>query len=505
MNANLNIKDLIINPKTLEIIAREMGEMDNGYNLIDILTSCGVDRALIEYPNTKWRMLYSVFCYLAKRGNLERNNILFKIIETAIHPLTHKGEKEISQKYSDKFNELLSFDDFYIKNNKIIKKTQPFTRRSSNNLNLYIKKKILLEKWRDDFQFPIIEFSFNNNTADEIFNSLLLIEEREIISFGFNNFPEDLYKEQNNDFLLNWETIKYMDENSEIVDNSYGIEIEIRKEDKLEKEIEDEISFFKNNKKKHTTNDIDIEWDTNNSYSYKKQIEIITHYLYKLHNKFENTNLLIILNKVKSLNIDVFRCLLSLEIEGFIKINGIKNNKDALSDNDDIYIKISLLKMDIFKNISIDKENGKKQENPNTHYPIKIEITNLPELKIKGLDNKKLVRDIKKINLNKKNIIFDDEKAKIIIDNKECQIPPYKNEHYFCRAIFQHPVNEFVDWSIIFENMDKIITSDNKKDAEKEKRSVQDTMYALNKRIKETINTEDDLFIWKEKSIKRNY
>ena len=53
--------------------------------------------------------------------------------------------------------------------------------------------------------------------------------------------------------------------------------------------------------------------------------------------------------------------------------------------------------------------------------------------------------------------------------------------------------------------MDKIITSDNKKDAEKEKRSVQDTMYALNKRIKETINTEDDLFIWKEKSIKRNY
>ncbi len=374
MNINLNIKDLIINPKTLEIIAREMGEMDNGYNLISLLTSCGVNRGLIEYPNTKWRMLYSVFCYLAKKNNIEGNKILLKIIEKAIHPLTHEGEKEISQKYLEKFNELLSFDDFYIKNNKIIKRAQAFTRKSSDNLNLYIKKKVLLEKWRDDSPYPIIEFSFNKNTVNEIFHSLSLIEKNGSIEFGVNNFPEDILTEVNDGIFLNWEVIQYMEKNSEIVNNSYGIEIEICEEDKLKKEIEEEIAFFKNNKKKYASNDIDIEWDTNNSYSYKKQKEIIIQYLYKLYSEFENINLLIVLNEARNLNIDVFRCLLALEMEGFIEINGIKNNKEFLFDDDNIYIKISLLKTNIFKNVTLPDKKISKKTKENKQEPILVKL-----------------------------------------------------------------------------------------------------------------------------------
>lgn len=136
--------------------------------------------------------------------------------------------------------------------------------------------------------------------------------------------------------------------------------------------------------------------------------------------------------------------------------------------------------------------------------PLELKITEMPELKIQGISNQKEAENITKTNLSGNTISFDDDKAKIAIGNKECQLPAYKNEHYFCRAIWQHPVNEFVDWSTVFENMDKTLNS-NKKGTEKDKRSIQDTMYAVNKRIKDVINTEDDLFTWKERSIKRNY
>jgi len=112
---------------------------------------------------------------------------------------------------------------------------------------------------------------------------------------------------------------------------------------------------------------------------------------------------------------------------------------------------------------------------------------------------------MKKIGLISQKISFDDTKPSIIIGDKECGLPPYKNEHYFCRAIFQYPAKEFVDWSIIFESMDKVLNSVTTKDSRRDKRMVQDTMYAINKRIKEIINTDDELFSWKEKSITRNY
>lgn len=111
----------------------------------------------------------------------------------------------------------------------------------------------------------------------------------------------------------------------------------------------------------------------------------------------------------------------------------------------------------------------------------------------------------KEVVILKKGVKFDDNKATISIGNTKCQLPPHKNEHFFCRAMFQCPVNEFVDWSIIYENMDKINEFNNKEGANKEKRSVQDTMYALNNRVKEVFNTNNNLFTWKNKSIKRNY
>lgn len=108
----------------------------------------------------------------------------------------------------------------------------------------------------------------------------------------------------------------------------------------------------------------------------------------------------------------------------------------------------------------------------------------------------------KKTKLNDKKIEFDNEKAVITFDNQIIQLPPYKDEHCLCRVMFlQCKGKEPVDWSIIYEEMVKLEVIDK----EKNKRMVQDTMYRLNRRIKKIINTDDDLFTWQGKTIRRNY
>lgn len=112
-----------------------------------------------------------------------------------------------------------------------------------------------------------------------------------------------------------------------------------------------------------------------------------------------------------------------------------------------------------------------------------------------------------KIKLSKQKIKFDDENATIEISNQKCALPPYKNEHYFCRAVFEHKANEPVDWSIIYEKITGYYQAYYGKPPASRRhwRLVYDTMRSLNERIKETVNTDEDLFVWQEKTVKRKY
>lgn len=103
-------------------------------------------------------------------------------------------------------------------------------------------------------------------------------------------------------------------------------------------------------------------------------------------------------------------------------------------------------------------------------------------------------------NLAGADIKFDDNGASIKINNQIVSLPPYKNEHFFCREMFKHLMKEPIDWSIIYKTMNGEV--DNQ---EKNKRTVFDTMYAINKRIEETINTKDKLFVWNEKTVARQF
>lgn len=120
-------KSSIIKPKTLELISKIIGELDSGPNLMAFLTNCGVNEALIEYPQTKWRMINKVLLILATSGFPGDLNILYKVIEESCHPLTFDGDEAKAKEITDKFNSLLKYDDIYLNEGRIhIKSSYPF-------------------------------------------------------------------------------------------------------------------------------------------------------------------------------------------------------------------------------------------------------------------------------------------------------------------------------------------------------------------------------------------
>lgn len=104
--------------------------------------------------------------------------------------------------------------------------------------------------------------------------------------------------------------------------------------------------------------------------------------------------------------------------------------------------------------------------------------------------------------LQKNGVVFDDDKAAIKFGDQLCFLPSFKNEHDFCRIMFRKEIDQPVDWSVIYQEMSgtqEVIGNI------KNKRTVQDTMYAINNRVKSSFNTKDNLFSWTNKSVKRNF
>lgn len=128
-NATPETKNLqsIIKTKSLELIAREIGDLETGTNLINFLIDCGVDEKLIEYPQTKWRMVYTVLTTLATSNELKDREVLFKVIEEASHPLMHGGDEELAKQTEERLNKYLKYDGFQLHDFKIKKITDNAT------------------------------------------------------------------------------------------------------------------------------------------------------------------------------------------------------------------------------------------------------------------------------------------------------------------------------------------------------------------------------------------
>ena len=104
--------------KSLELIAIEIGNLDTGSSLVSFLIECGVDKRLIVYPNTKWRMIYAVLVELACSRSDKDKETLFKIIGNAVHPLMHGGNTFSAEMLQSKFNDYLGYDNLGLSYNK---------------------------------------------------------------------------------------------------------------------------------------------------------------------------------------------------------------------------------------------------------------------------------------------------------------------------------------------------------------------------------------------------
>lgn len=102
-------------------------------------------------------------------------------------------------------------------------------------------------------------------------------------------------------------------------------------------------------------------------------------------------------------------------------------------------------------------------------------------------------------------VSFDDSKPHVSVNGKNCPLPLHKNEHYLCRVMFEYLVGEAIDWSEVFEKMNGFTRKPIGRNEKNDRKSVQDTMYAVNDRVKEILHTKDDLFSWKSNTITRNF
>ncbi|PWB38378.1 MAG: hypothetical protein C3F02_04385 [Parcubacteria group bacterium] len=122
----------IIRPKSLELIAIQISNLSSGEGLVEFLVNCGVGREIIEYPNTKWKMVYAVLSKFASSQNIEDAKTLFQIIEEAVHPLMHNGDKEKSLEMQDNFNDYLQYDGYCLSNGKIVGATKELIEASED-------------------------------------------------------------------------------------------------------------------------------------------------------------------------------------------------------------------------------------------------------------------------------------------------------------------------------------------------------------------------------------
>ncbi len=130
-------------------------------------------------------------------------------------------------------------------------------------------------------------------------------------------------------------------------------------------------------------------------------------------------------------------------------------------------------------------------------------LINAFEAAYSNLLKKVLGHEIKeKLHLKDVKIDFNDSTHTLTVNDRMCILTPQGNEHDFCRVMFGYEPHVSIDWSEIHHYM---VGSKSSIGSQKNRKSVQDTMYRLNERIKTEIITDDNLFSWDNNSIKRNF
>jgi hypothetical protein len=111
-----------------------------------------------------------------------------------------------------------------------------------------------------------------------------------------------------------------------------------------------------------------------------------------------------------------------------------------------------------------------------------------------------------KVSLRSMPISYDVERCVIKIGHLEVKLPPGRYESDFCKTMFKYKPNKPISWDIIWDGiMGSSLTGEKPEPTRENWQMVYDTMRRINKRIKQTLNVDENLFSWKEKQVIRNF
>jgi len=103
-----------IRQETLELISKEFGQVYTGLEICNLLKKAGIPNDWIIYPETKWKIIFGVFDYLASAEDKETNDRIYKLIENFVHPLNLRGNDYQSEILIKRFNRWLAYDNIII-------------------------------------------------------------------------------------------------------------------------------------------------------------------------------------------------------------------------------------------------------------------------------------------------------------------------------------------------------------------------------------------------------
>jgi len=412
--------------KVLELVAKEVSGYFTGTDIVKVLEDFGMEREVIQYPNTKWWTINEAFKYI-KQNYKNPDDDISKLIMKFLDPLQHNLNMEVSERLANRVEAFLNYDNFYI-------------------INTGKEYLVLSSKEMDEMHSPPVE----------------AIEQEE------NNKKSDEEKIKKDTELIR----KLRDTHQSYMD---VVELFCQDTKKPTKELNEAYLFL-----------------TTNIESIIKKLDLKYHHIF-FYKPFKK---------------DLYTA--EIEWNGTGNLEDIKFNPrlswDAVRPNlHSTHSRIcELLRLSEITEKMSDEEKCLEQ--------IKALISEKRALKPSAkIDDVKKIEVLHKYEsqkapqklLKNSTIRFDDTIPAIFVDEIEVSLPAYGKEHYFCRAIWKRRKNEAIDWSIIYDEMGDKDTS---LVLDKENwRYIYDAKNAVNKRIREVVGASEDLFQWKDKTVKRLY
>lgn len=99
------------------------------------------------------------------------------------------------------------------------------------------------------------------------------------------------------------------------------------------------------------------------------------------------------------------------------------------------------------------------------------------------------------------HVTFDDDTATLTLGTKTVKLPPYKLEHLMCQAMFKYRLNESIDVSIVYDEMQETFGGSWSKTG---KRQMKDAVIRINKRVDEGLDIPQ-LFKLSQNTITRTF